>query len=482
MESYGKYARDILIVAVVSIISFAARLLVMALMTKRVGAQAYGVWMQVQTTVTLILGFGGLGLPAAMLRFWPSEKDRRVIAGDLWGIASIVGAMGILFAAATLGFAPAIAKAFFGNATYAVRFAGAIGIVWSLDFIFLTAYRAFRSMRVYGCLTVLDALVPVGAAAFIDPSRAGLFGILAAVLAVRLCMLLFFLLRYAKRVGRGTIHLARARILLSFGAPTILAATSYWIVALSDRYMIGYFLNAAAVGAYSAAYQLASISLLLTTVLGFVLPPALSLLFDEGRTTELAVHLRYSTSMIAFLVIPFVVGSSMLAKPLLAALSTGEIAQQSYFVVPLVALAVGLYGFYAVASQAFLLLRKTNVLARIWLLSAVLNAGLNLVAIPRFGLLGAAATTALAYVVSLALVVLFVVRRFPFDVDWGFSAKALISSGVMALAIRSIHGWLGMGVFVAVAGGVLVYVGMMLALRAVSRKELLFLRHLVAKK
>jgi len=482
MKSYAKFAEELLVVALVSIVSFVSKFLVMALVTKRLGIHEYGVWTQVQTTISLILGFSGLGFPIAILRFWPAEKDMRVIAGDLWGVSALVGSMALLCSGVVVVFAPTIAHAFFGNATYAVQFAGAISFVWCLDFVFLSAIRAFRNIKTYAFVTVLNSLVPVGAAAVVSSTGVGLLGILSVVLIVRACFLAYFLVHFGRRLGRGRVQLRRLYELFSFGAPTVIAVMSFWVVSLSDRYMIAYFLNASAVGAYSAAYQLGSVLLILATVLGFVLPPALSRLYDEKKTTELRVHLRYTVSIIVLFAVPFMVGSSMLAKPLLVLLSTAEIAKQAHYVVPLIALATGAYSLYIVTSQMLLLLGKTKILAGIWACAAILNAALNLVMIPRVGLLGAASTTLLAYSLALAFTALSVTRELSIGVDWRFAGKALIASSIMACVIWLVDSWMSLNVIFSVIIGMVVYGYIMIAQKAISKKERKFLESIFVRR
>ncbi len=104
---------------------------------------------------------------------------------------------------------------------------------------------------------------------------------------------------------------------LSFGLPTIPGNISSWVIFSSDRFVIAYFLGVTSVGIYSAAYSLGNLPILILTILGLVLPPNLSKLFDEGKIHEIKTHLSYSLKYSLLLIIPFVFGAIFLAIPVL---------------------------------------------------------------------------------------------------------------------------------------------------------------------
>ena len=75
-NSYQKFAKDVGIIGVTSILTSLSGIILLPLLTKTLGSHDYGIWAQVQVTIGLALGFVGLGLPYAMTRFLPSKKDK----------------------------------------------------------------------------------------------------------------------------------------------------------------------------------------------------------------------------------------------------------------------------------------------------------------------------------------------------------------------------------------------------------------------
>ena len=81
---------------------------------------------------------------------------------------------------------------------------------------------------------------------------------------------------------------------MSFGLPTIPANLSNWVVNSSDRYVIGIFLDTAAVGYYSPGYTLGNIITMFISPLAFMLPAILAKYYDENNMKEVKTILKYS--------------------------------------------------------------------------------------------------------------------------------------------------------------------------------------------
>jgi O-antigen/teichoic acid export membrane protein len=124
---------------------------------------------------------------------------------------------------------------------------------------------------------------------------------------------------------------------------------------------------------------------------------------------------------------------SVLSKPILLVLTTQQITSNGFFVTPFVAAGTVLLGAYSVLVMIIALKKKTAIIGTIWILSAALNFGLNLVLIPRLGLIGAALTTFLAFLLAFVLTTIYSFRYFKFDVNGGFIAKSACGSIIIAL-------------------------------------------------
>lgn len=105
--------------------------------------------------------------------------------------------------------------------------------------------------------------------------------------------------------------------------------------------------------------------------------------------------------------------------------------------------------------------------------SAVGNIALNLVLVPRYGILGAAIATLVSYIALTGAMAFFGARRLPLSLPWGALLKAALASLVMYAAVRPLHvdGRLGTTVVKAVAG-VIVYGVVIAAIDRPSREAM----------
>lgn len=480
-NSYQKFAKDVLIIGIANALVALSSIILLPLITKTLGAHDYGIWAQVQVTINLVVAFVGLGLPYAMTRFLPAKTNREEIQEDFYSVLCLVLCATLVASIVLIAAAGFIAGVFFDGAVDIVRITGLIIMVWSLDTVFVTLFRAFRQMKRYAFFTIANTYMQIGLIAYLVLNGHGILSIVLAVLAIRavIFLILFFLIKSQIGIKRPYFHMIREY--LSFGLPTVPSLVSAWVVASSDRYVIGYFLGAASVGIYSAGYNMGSIPFTLAGILGFVLSPALSKLYDEGRMEEVKTHLRYSLKYLLAVTIPFVFGAAVLAEPVLRLFSTAAIAGEGYSVVPLIALSASFLCINTVVVHILVLVKKMRIHAAIWGISALVNLLLNIVIVPRLGIFGAAITTLIAYGLAVGLTTYYSFKEFRFSIDWRFVIKSLIASAAMSAALWAIAPKGVLAMVLTIVTGVAIYGAILLLLKGFKKEEFKFLRDLFQK-
>jgi O-antigen/teichoic acid export membrane protein len=477
-NSYQKFAKDVAVIATATFLTSLGTLIFLVLFTKTSGAYAYGIWEQVNVTVDLGIAFGGLSLPYALTRFLAAKKDKQEIQEEFYSVFCVVFLATLAVSFLLIIFANSTAAAFFGGAISIVRITGVIILVWSLDWACLSLFRAFRQMKRYSIFIVADIYGQIGLITYLLLSGHGILSVVLSILAIRamLFFIIFFIMK--SQIGIKRPHFSRIREYLNFSLPTIPASISLWVVASSDRYVIGYFLGAASVGIYSAGYRLGSIILMVGMILNFVLPPTVSKLYDEGKLDEVKTHLSYSLKYFLALAIPFIFGAALVGEQVMRIFSTPEIASQGYFIVPLVALAALLYGSQIVIAHSLILVKKTKIFGAIWTISALLNLLLNILLVPYMGILGAAIATVVAYSLALALITYYSCKEFRFNIEWSFILKSIVASIIMSLVIWRVNPERGLDVIFVIIGGIIMYAVLLLLMKGFKREESRFFREL----
>jgi len=270
------------------------------------------------------------------------------------------------------------------------------------------------------------------------------------------------------------------KVYLKYGLPLVPTSAMLWIVNSSDRYMIGYFMQAKDVGIYAAAYTLTYTISLFLGPLQTVLLPTISKSYDDGDVAKTKTYLKFSLKYLMMLSIPATFGLSILASPLLRLLTTSEFVSGSE-VIPLLAFGLLTFEFYQICIYIFYLVKKTYWVLRLLIASAALNIALNLLLIPQWGIVGAAVATLIAYAVLGVLTVVTSFRYFKFDLGFPFIMKSILASTVMTLVIWLFDPWGIIEVIIAIFLGIIIYFAIILALKGFSRNELSMIKDLLSR-
>ena len=168
--------------------------------------------------------------------------------------------------------------------------------------------------------------------------------------------------------------------------------------------MLGFTVAASELGLYTAAYRVCFLLMAIAGAVQFAYLPSFTRAAAEGPH---AVRAQLSDALRTSLLIgaPLVGGSIAIAAPLLGLLF-GRAFEPGAPAFVLLLVSIGCFFVHSVMSNAYLVLHRTGLQAGVYGVAATLNVVANLLAIPRYGIVGAAAATALAEgsVVVLSLV------------------------------------------------------------------------------
>jgi len=453
--------------------------ILMPFLTKTLGIYDYGIWSQVNITIGLALSFVGLGLPYAMIRFLSVKTDKKEIREEFYSVLLLVSFVALTIAFTLILFCNFIANTFFEGAIEIVRISGFIILVWSLDCVYLSFFRTFRRMGEYCAFTVAQKFGEIGLILYFVINGHGILGAVISILTVRSLLLIILFLLIRSEIGIKRPHFWRIKEYLNFGVPTISGNISSWVVTSSDRFIIGYFLGLTSVGIYTVGYRLGNFLSIPIGIISFVLVPTLSKLYDEGRIKEVKTYLRYLLKYFLLLAIPFFCGTIVFSKQVLEVLSTREIADQSYFIVPFIAISILISGIGSIISHILVLTKRTKIIGVTWIFAALVNLLLNILIIPYLGILGAAITTLIAYLLARIITTYYSLKELTFRIEWQFIIKSLIASSIMSLIIWKINPVEISAVILTIFLGIIIYGITLILLRGFEKKEIRFFREII---
>lgn len=308
-------------------------------------------------------------------------------------------------------------------ALWAAFFSAASGILLSL-------YRAREQAGRYVLLQLTSTVALAGFVVYLVAIRSG--GAEGQAYALFWSSVVVFGLTIALLVAeaRPRLNLTMMRSALAFGLPITIHLLASWVLLAADRVLLERMAPLAEVGLYTLGYQLAMVVGVVASSSNAAWTP---IFYDEagsggdsqgrlGRLASVNVALSFGA---ALLIVLF--GSEVVTL-----LADAEYAR-SATVIPIIALGYAFQALYFVTVTPIFFTRGTQWLPLLTACSAALNVGLNLLLIPRYGMIGAAWATLAAFAFLFAATVL--VARQRYRVEYEAATLAVLGGIVVASAL-----------------------------------------------
>jgi O-antigen/teichoic acid export membrane protein len=197
-----------------------------------------------------------------------------------------------------------------------------------------------------------------------------------------------------QNIGHKVVH---------FAVPLVFTSIGSWTISFSDRWVISAFLNYEQVGIYAMMSQLASIPLIAGGVLTTFMQPYL---FNRAKKDVNAavekwrIGLFGSLAVMLFLLLVLYYTPDRVYALIFDTQHFDHVGRSVY-----IWLAAGSTTLVLcnITSLYFMLLKKVKLLVPLWLIAATVNLIGNLILIPDYGIIAAAVTTSIAYLLVLLL-------------------------------------------------------------------------------
>ena len=243
--------------------------------------------------------------------------------------------------------------------------------------------------------------------------------------------------RYIRPMPKHSLR----RQMLRYCIPLIPTTIFWWIMGVSDRYMVKWFLGSDANGIYAVAYKIPTI----LTILATVFMDAWQLSAIAESSGDRRAHLRfYGRIWDAFASAVFLCTGGIIAlSPLLTRILADEPYCDAWRYIPMLTLSMAAAAFSAFMGSVYVVTKKST--ASFWtsLAGAGTNIVLNLWLIPLIGIQGAAAAT-FASCLAVFLIRLANARRLlPFPLSGGKPALGVVTLLIQtAFILFRWPGWL----------------------------------------
>lgn len=396
MDKYKKLATNTVIFAISKFSSSVLSFLLMPYVTAKLVAADYSTADLIQQTANVLIPVVFLQINSAALRF---SLDKQADKKNVFTVGLRTTVQGFLV---FLMFYYPITLIKL-NDTPLGDYAPVIYI-----FVLVSGMRQLCQQFVRGCgfvkLYAVDGIIATGTMLlfnllFLGPFNWGVYGYVFAIIASDACSIvfLFFGAKLWKYVTFSKIPKNARLEMLKYSIPMVPSIILWWIINVSDRYMVTYFVGASQNGLYTAASKIPNFVILFSTV--FIDAWQLSAVDEyesESRESFFTKVFRVYSGGI------FVVASVLI---LLCRIITRILVDDDYYsswkFVPVLIIATTFSCFVNFLASVYMAEKKSFMGMITALSGAITNVVLNIIFIPTMGATGAAVATVISFIVVL---------------------------------------------------------------------------------
>lgn len=442
----------------------------MILAGRSLGSHDFGVFSFALSLASIFAIITDFGLDDLVVR--EVARDRR-LAGEYFGkifvwklILSVIALTALVITVNELKSSPIIRMV-----TYLL---GSMAILRSFITTVRAFFRAFERFDLEARLVVTDRvlLFACGAAFLLTGYSVVVLAVVFS--AVRMISILIALILFHRRVDRIVLRLD-TRFIRTFQAQALpfgLAFLCFGLYTYIDKIILSLARSEAEVGLYNAGFQLYEGLMIIPIILAAVFYPRLSTLFLNDRGHHRALFLR-GIKYLMMIAMPLAAGGLFLADDLLKLLFGAEFLPAAPALSILLCAIV--LAFQNVLLHTFLnSMDRQRTMLLTTLLGFAMAVLLDLILIPRYGIIGAAAAT-LGYVATIFITGGWAIRR-SLDGRAVLTAAGKLSAGAVLMSLLLWRLETVSAVLAAVVAGA-VYLTVLTVLRILDRTELDILRH-----
>jgi O-antigen/teichoic acid export membrane protein len=228
--------------------------------------------------------------------------------------------------------------------------------------------------------------------------------------------------------------------LLKFGVPMLIGyELSSIVLSVGARYVIEGTIGETELGLYAAAYNLCQYvqSVVISSVNQAIMPLYMQMWDQKGRD-ETVNFISRSLRTYALLGAPVIAGLAAVGPELLPALASDKYVGAAA-ILPWVIAGMVVDGTSSMLGAGLFIHRKTRIIMGIVVSGALLNLLLNIVLVPRIGILGSAIATLVSYAVNALSLAVAARHLLRVQIPWGTILRAGSAAVLMWLALRNLY-------------------------------------------
>jgi O-antigen/teichoic acid export membrane protein len=380
-----------------SILTILAGIISFPLLTRLLSANDYGLMSLLSTTILLCVGFSKLGIQQALVRLWKPDEKLNLIAFStaFYGVLIISIAV-VVITLIILSFYLSNLRT--GNTLLLALVAGII-LIEALKSILINKEFALEKTVRFNIAKVFHKYIYILVAiALLMTINNGVDDIFIGFYTASVIIFAWLYVSDKKMVPSFKLFDAKLlKQMTAFGFPLLLVEIIDQALSFSDRYLIAYFLDFAAVGQYSAAYGLlVNVQSVVISTLSLTIGPIVVRIYNEKGDSGVQAFLDQSLKNYCCIGSAIALGLFAVGPDIFILLASSRYELAVPLLKPIAA-AYFFYGIYIIAAYTLFIHKRTVLAAMIMAAAAVVSITGNIILLPKIGVMGAAISILMAY-------------------------------------------------------------------------------------
>jgi len=477
MKNSQRIAKNIIVKFIADNVSFVMAFFYTMYVIRYLGPKNYGILSFAIAFTAIFSVFTDIGLQQILIRDIARKKSR------LKKYIENIAVLKMILSLITLAFIALTINLFkYPDETVWVVYIIALAVITNtfIHTIF-SVFRAYEKMEFEAIGLVLSSLLMLGGALIAINHGLNVLGIAMVQFIVSIIILGYALLIFIRKyfIPKFQFDLLFCKRIISeswaFGLNTVFVVIIYWI----DTVMLSVFKDNEEVGWYSAAYKLVFLLQFIAFAYSGALFPVMSKLFVTSKK-EFRIVYEKSTKYLFIIAMPIGFGTTLLSKKIIL-LFFGKGYYPSILCLQILIWSLVIGFVTASINQLFITMNKQIISTWVLGICAVLNVILNMVLIPKYGIVGASIATTITGTIGLITALIWSTKigygltRLNLS---GISISTMCSCIAMCFFITLFKSW-NLVILVGISAALYFYV--LYLTKGIDKEDILIFRSIIKK-
>lgn len=465
MSTVQRIAKNIIVLIVADIIGKIFGLTLVIFIARYLGATGFGKYSFAFAFISLFAIFTDLGLNTLTIREVSRDKSK---AGKYLGNILIIKLFLVVIFFILIFVVIKILN-YPKDTTLAVYIIGLSVILNSFAQTFRSIFRAYEKMEYEALLNILNVIITTSLGISVLYLNYGLIELVSIFFIVSLLNLVLSSFLIIKKFIKPEIEMDFNfwRKILRNALPFAITGIFVIIYFKIDIVMLSVIEGDDAVGWYSAAYKMIESLLFIPSVFMISLYPVLSHLYTSSHKNLKKSYYR-GFKYLFILGLPIAIGTTILAKEFIYLIYTQNFVN-SIDVLKILIWACLFIFLSHITSTVLISINRQNINMYLASIMVVLNISLNLLLIPKYGLLGASISTLITEGMVMIFGFYFVSKFLVFLPLQNIIVKPIISALLMGIFI---YNFKYLNLFCLILLATIFYFGLLILFRTFTKEDI----------